>query len=326
MRQGHSIAVLALALVTVSACRFEIDSIGEQSCVEGSCPDAEVGPAGDGGLSPSCGNGVVDDPREECDDGADSPDTDACLHTCKFARCGDGFIRAGVESCDVGADPSCPATCQPCSGRVLGGHCYQNAAIDCNYDCSQHDCFAQGGHLLTVNDAEENEIPGLLLPANPEVWLWLASPTKFLTGETVGFSQWAAGEPSDVDAAVFGATLRDTDGTWRAIDRTGTARETVCELEGWFTSPLDNRAFRVEWQQLAFVQGAMACAAVGGVPAQIEAPAELEDLAQTLPDGLYHVIDASGCAILAVAGHVMQPVGPAPCTTTLARTLCEPAP
>ncbi|MBI5479493.1 MAG: hypothetical protein HY906_11585, partial [Deltaproteobacteria bacterium] len=61
-----------------------------------------------------CGDGVVDEPFEECDDGHANSYTGACLPTCKRARCGDGFVWAGHEYCDdgntVGGD-ACATDC-----------------------------------------------------------------------------------------------------------------------------------------------------------------------------------------------------------------------
>ena len=63
----------------------------------------------------TCGDGILHQPDEECDDG-NQDDTDACTSQCKNATCGDGFIQAGVEECDDantvngdGCDESCKA-------------------------------------------------------------------------------------------------------------------------------------------------------------------------------------------------------------------------
>ena len=61
-----------------------------------------------------CGDGVVAQGIEACDDG-NLVQTDACLVNCEAARCGDGFVQAGAESCDDGNqvdDDGCSNTCQ----------------------------------------------------------------------------------------------------------------------------------------------------------------------------------------------------------------------
>lgn len=51
--------------------------------------------------APTCGNGVVEGPTEECDDG-NSDERDGCTSDCKFAPlCGNG-IKEGQEQCDDG--------------------------------------------------------------------------------------------------------------------------------------------------------------------------------------------------------------------------------
>jgi hypothetical protein len=57
-------------------------------------------------LSPSCGDGVVQDPPEECDDGVNLStygQVNGCAPGCrKPAYCGDGKIDSGHEECDEG--------------------------------------------------------------------------------------------------------------------------------------------------------------------------------------------------------------------------------
>jgi cysteine-rich repeat protein len=53
------------------------------------------------GDGPSCGDGQIDAPPEECDD-SNSDNTDGCVAGCLVATCGDGFVQATVEQCDDG--------------------------------------------------------------------------------------------------------------------------------------------------------------------------------------------------------------------------------
>lgn len=52
-----------------------------------------------------CGDGAVQTPQEECDDGLGNSDTapDACRTNCRNASCGDGTVDTG-ETCDDGLD------------------------------------------------------------------------------------------------------------------------------------------------------------------------------------------------------------------------------
>ncbi len=59
-----------------------------------------------------CGDGEVDSPREQCDDGGSNSDStpDACRTACVDAFCGDGVVDTG-ETCDgVGCLPDCSGT------------------------------------------------------------------------------------------------------------------------------------------------------------------------------------------------------------------------
>ena len=61
-----------------------------------------------------CGDGVVRENVETCDDG-NNVDTDACRASCVPARCGDGVVQAGVDECDDGNDvdrDDCRDTCR----------------------------------------------------------------------------------------------------------------------------------------------------------------------------------------------------------------------
>jgi hypothetical protein len=86
-----------------------------------------------------CGDGVVNRPSEECDDGELNSDTDpdACRTNCKLAGCGDGVIDQ-EELCDDGNqedDLTCAADCQaPCSGTA--GSCDGDTLSYCAPDGS----------------------------------------------------------------------------------------------------------------------------------------------------------------------------------------------
>lgn len=55
------------------------------------------------GYEPVCGDAHVD-PGEECDAGPANRDDGACTLDCKTAECGDGLVHEGVEECDEGED------------------------------------------------------------------------------------------------------------------------------------------------------------------------------------------------------------------------------
>ena len=62
----------------------------------------------------ACGDAIVQEGVEECDDGNDD-DTDECTSLCLPASCGDTFVQAGVEECDDGNNTDgdgCTADCK----------------------------------------------------------------------------------------------------------------------------------------------------------------------------------------------------------------------
>ncbi|WP_437965942.1 DUF4215 domain-containing protein [Sorangium sp. So ce260] len=88
----------------------------EQGAIAGACPSSSgcpdeeeqdegyLGAAG-GPLEEACGNGVVQRPAEQCDDG-NTDDEDGCTSACTLtevsvaAVCGDGVVQTPVEQCD----------------------------------------------------------------------------------------------------------------------------------------------------------------------------------------------------------------------------------
>ncbi len=105
--------------------------------------DADI--CGPGCIIPTaiCGDGSVDPPLEQCDNGAANSDTaygsTACSSACTYGPyCGDGNIDAGHEVCDLGTGPSgnggygedsCGYDCQP--GPYCGDG-LRNGAEECD--------------------------------------------------------------------------------------------------------------------------------------------------------------------------------------------------
>ena len=48
-----------------------------------------------------CGDGIIREGFEECDDG-NADEGDDCTDRCFNAYCGDGVVRVGLEQCDDG--------------------------------------------------------------------------------------------------------------------------------------------------------------------------------------------------------------------------------
>lgn len=93
--------------------------------------------------APYCGDGVVNQLSEECDDG-NAFEGDACTTTCDDALCGDGFVYLGQEECDDangnendGCDSSCATVCG--DGITAGIEDCDDGNVDdgdsCDSDC-----------------------------------------------------------------------------------------------------------------------------------------------------------------------------------------------
>ncbi len=97
---------------------------------------------------PSCGDGILQQPREECDDGNDTGD-DKCTNQCTLPSCGDGIVSTG-ESCEDGNlvdGDGCSATCQSesCGDgiKASGEWCDDGNLVDgdgCSATCQKEGC------------------------------------------------------------------------------------------------------------------------------------------------------------------------------------------
>jgi cysteine-rich repeat protein len=90
----------------------------------------------------SCGDALVYEGFEECDDG-NPTNTDACVGDCKLAVCGDGYVQDGVEMCDDANDDDadgCTTTCLP--GVCGDGIVQQGEQCDDDNDITSDDCPA----------------------------------------------------------------------------------------------------------------------------------------------------------------------------------------
>ncbi len=93
---------------------------------------------------PACGDGILEDGVEDCDDGNDE-DSDGCRNDCTSPTCGDGILDTG-EDCDDGNDvdsDGCRNDCTlpTCGDGILdaGEQCDDGNAVDtdvCDNSCS----------------------------------------------------------------------------------------------------------------------------------------------------------------------------------------------
>lgn len=119
----------------------------------------------------NCGDGALD-VGEECDD-ANDDSTDDCTANCEEARCGDGIVQDGVEACDDGneddADSTCTNACTmpACGDGIqqvdLGEACDDGNLSDdddCSSDCQLASCgdgVVQAGEACDDGNAVETD-------------------------------------------------------------------------------------------------------------------------------------------------------------------------
>ncbi len=111
----------------------------------------ETTTGGSTGVEPFCGDGVVD-PGELCDDGPGNWDSAACTSTCQLATCGDGLLHEEVEVCDDGVNDGgydgCLADCSAFGPRCNDGEIQEeHEACEisshgqlCRWDCMLTEC------------------------------------------------------------------------------------------------------------------------------------------------------------------------------------------
>ncbi len=103
-----------------------------------------------------CGDGVLEPPPEQCDDGNTS-DGDGCDATCQIEECGNGLVQFG-ETCDdanTADDDGCSATCS-----IEPGFACDGAPSECSAICGdgltvgQEEC--DDGNLEPGDGCDEN--------------------------------------------------------------------------------------------------------------------------------------------------------------------------
>ncbi len=146
--------------------------------------------------------------------------------------------------CENGGTMSCSNTSNTISGfDFLGefnGSRYFLSTSTANYQTANNAVTAEGGHLLTISDAVENEFIRGHLAEGTSVWIGLSDEGnegnfEWETGEPVNYINWALGDPNGGTNSNV-ARLRQNDGYW--TDRSETDNFFyVLEMECDFVLP-----------------------------------------------------------------------------------------
>jgi GH25 family lysozyme M1 (1,4-beta-N-acetylmuramidase)/predicted small integral membrane protein len=102
-------------------------------------------------------------------------------------------------------------------GTRFNGHEYRLCKVTKTWSQAKADALACGGHLVTITSSAENSFVSQLAGSNI-VWIGLTDEQtegvwKWVTGESVVYTNWAAYEPNDYGAGEDYGELY-TDGTW----------------------------------------------------------------------------------------------------------------
>ena len=126
---------------------------------------------------------------------------------------------------------------------TYNGNIYSIYNIPVSWETAKEMCTLLGGHLVTINSQEEQNIINKLLDGNNLTYYSIGASNidgdwRWITGENMNYFNWADGEPNNCNnnenyGTVFNSnSLR---GKWNDISNTassGTAYGFICELEG----------------------------------------------------------------------------------------------
>ncbi|MCC8068516.1 MAG: C-type lectin domain-containing protein [Ruminococcus sp.] len=134
---------------------------------------------------------------------------------------------------------------------VYNGHSYKLFDTSMDWSSAQQYCESLGGHLVTINSADEQQFVSTIASKSSKKNVWLGATKgengkfSWVTGEDAQFSNWSAGEPSnydDTENAVMMYTYSNSLvnlGEWNDIASTGGT------VDGF---KLDDIGFICEWE------------------------------------------------------------------------------
>lgn len=161
----HRFVYLALALAGATGGCFQDPGRAGESSSEGATSNETTQTESESSSTTGpgmCGDGVVDQ-GEECDEGADNGDNNACTSQCRDNVCGDGLLHDGVEACDEVTDTmDCDADCT----LVECGDGYVNtvAGEACEDDPQNATCDASCQAVCNPGFASCDAAPGCETP------------------------------------------------------------------------------------------------------------------------------------------------------------------
>lgn len=119
------------------------------------------------------------------------------------------------------------------------GHIYYRIDHASNWIEAEEYCKLLGGHLVTINDKEENEFIKSFVSdgSKDRYWIGVYNPAKthtpkWVSGEALEYDNWAEGEPSYSGDVEFWGEFYKNSGTWNDVSNyNGGVDGFICELE-----------------------------------------------------------------------------------------------
>jgi cysteine-rich repeat protein len=241
---------------------------------------------------PRCGDGQLDDDEGEvCDDGNVS-DGDACSNACSWTTCGDGVVREGVEECDDGSPAKTRDGCSGCMkcGADAGsyfrgnGHCYTVHTETLSEPQAREACQTEGGDLWTTTSEAEAKDVASELQLGGRYWLGLLTSegeSMWVSGEKLRYTNFASGEPTQPDEGCVAFEIAEGSNAW--LSQTCSSKlPFVCERAPAFIFPGNHHAFRLRTGALGVNQARESCLADGGYLAVLESDDERSFVAKSI--------------------------------------------
>ncbi len=204
--------------------------------------------------------------------------------------CGDGKVRAPAEECDDGNqrdDDGCTSLCLRCprtDTKVFwpqNGHCYERHPEAVSFAQASATCQRTGSYVASINSLHELAALRPLLASDGAATHWIGlvrrplAPKGFewMSGEGMLSTTWAEGEPR-VDGG--DCARQPTEGVQWTTALCDSPAPFICEREPWIVRPTDRHAYRLFPYLTDWHTARAACAANGAHLVTIGDAAEQE--------------------------------------------------
>ncbi len=193
--------------------------------------------------------------------------------------CGDGILQEPIEECEPGTasdDGYCMSNCRPCGSSTQSGFywettgsCYWSFSSPSSWDRSREVCRTRGGGDLVVyeTDAEWAVVRDHISPAAPSfIGLYYYSGWLWIDARPLANPHWSV-EPVTVNE--HSRAVQSADGSWQAVSVfAGQTYPALCEREardGWVlgTGALRGHAYLLVKETVSWDFARLRCESYG---------------------------------------------------------------